>query len=394
MWRRVTMSKLVVTILVFALIHSHRNDVEAKDSNGSRLLNEPAISLSPTTPKPLILQKNETHLNSTRKSRFLPTLSFLTGLGLGSIAGTVALDPSFIPAGNYSFISKLITTTKAPPTDLDLNFGSSELFPLANIPPSNIYNPNYPYILALSTNALLNKTLRSVQETLQKLNAQLKGKETVNEEQVAQSSDEVDQVEEEESNDVSVYRDKDDYVVVNRTTLKDIVKASIAEQIESGNQILLKQARPPRLPFTTVNPTTESITEDETTLTTEDTNNMITTQIPSSTWQPYNGWYYGGQSQNISGVDITSGTYGPPIQPVYPVYPPHSEVYPASPPVFEPAPFYQDHHPEYYETYPGSVGGLNGISDSYPYYDHFARGRKFSSRGSKDLGGFVPLKKI
>ncbi|XP_063995281.1 uncharacterized protein LOC135172817 [Diachasmimorpha longicaudata] len=373
------MSKIIVTILVYVLMQSLQNDVEGTDDNGFWQLNETTAPVTLPIPKPIILLKNETRQNSTRKSRNFSGLSFWTGLGLGSIAGAAALDSTLNLPGNFNRISKLATTTEAPPNDLDLSFGSSEFLPLPNISPSSISNLNYAYIIAMRTNALLNKTLRSVQDAIKELKGQLDEKVREDEEQLSQSSEEV----------VQVDAANDDYVVVNRTTLQDIVKASIAEEIANSNEILLKQVSrqdPTRKP-----PGGDNVT-DPAPPTTEVTTDMTTTPIPSSTWQDPSGWYYGGQSQNISGVDLTSVTYSPTIQTVYPPYPPLSEIYPASPPIYAPVAF-QEHHPDYYESYPTYNGGFNGISDSHPYYSHFPNSRKFSLRDSKDLGGFVPVKK-
>lgn len=51
--------------------------------------------------------------------------------------------------------------------------------------------------------------------------------------------DNVNDVLDEESNDLSVYKAKNNYVVANYTTLRDIVRSSIAEEIVRNNLIFV-----------------------------------------------------------------------------------------------------------------------------------------------------------
>uniref|UniRef100_A0A0C9RA23 Uncharacterized protein n=1 Tax=Fopius arisanus TaxID=64838 RepID=A0A0C9RA23_9HYME len=385
--QRLTMSKLVAAILIFLLINNHPNDAEGRDVEDplrqQNKTNQPSLYKIPET---MVLLKNKTYVNVTRKPRFLSGLSFLTGLGLGSIAGAAALnDPALLTVANYNIIPRLSTSTTTttttmatPPTNLDLNINSSDFFPLARVPEANIHSSNYPYVLALSTNVLVNKTLRSVHQALQELQAQFERKQIV---------DDVDDVENEEPNNLSMYRNKDDYVVVNCTTLRDIVRASIAEQTAKDNQNFFKQAKPVVPSNTPTEPpqTDETTVQYSTTPATDTTTTMVTT-TPSNLplIQPqFDGYYYGSQSSNISGVDITSEIYAPPAQQIYSLYPP----------VFGSISFYPDHRPDHYETYHGASSGFNGISESYPHYENYGRSRKFpSARESKDSKGFILTK--
>ncbi|KAK0096282.1 hypothetical protein PV326_005891 [Microctonus aethiopoides] len=353
---------------------------------------EISTKINPTSP-PNPNHQSKIHLipqnipqptKNKRQGKIFSDLSFLTGLGIGSLA-TSAIIPS---------------KTKS----------------------SSINEPNL-YNISQSTNHLLNEAVKSMQEIVEQLKTRFPTKETINMEPslpqpIPSSSlsstsminnrpmltfnneaiDDSNQID--GTSDIRVFKKADDqFTVLNCTALKEIIRETIKENNVYNEQ---RQATP------SDDMETSSVTTDSS----KDTTTMLT--IPDSTTQQqrpqinatteYPG-YYGGNSQNISGISFISGSY-----------PSTSYGYPnmiqninGPLPIYPSEPFHHRYQypPEYYQheiidEYPpdssiNSNHHFSSVPEHWPIYPPYAKARKFSAPGNNKLiggNGFIPLNNI
>ncbi|XP_057325990.1 uncharacterized protein LOC130668023 [Microplitis mediator] len=433
------MTFLQVFILIITF-NAQLIEINSKSLNNSSIIEksqhsnisppvEPKINLSSKSDR----NKSETvkSVGQNRNAKFFYAPSFLTGLGIGSLASSAALASSSSPSNPELLLTASNAVTKRHPRPMTIFMDTNRSLPMPPISSLqdnfNVYDSTYPYI-ALST-SLFDQSLRSIYNMLGHLRSQLAGKETSNDIQKISMNNlnnyEVNNSAEETSNIKVINKDdREQLGIVNRSVLKDVIKESIEEinndlEQRQGTRLNVGNSDVPMV-SKTPEPTVRQ-NNDKTNGTTGDINKngtqMVSTTVPPINTTVHPG-YYGGNPQNINNINLI---------PAIPGLPSHSYGYPneiqyAPPPnIYEygygqghvhghghgPGPGYgqgafnQDYyHPESFYEIPvdhSSSGSFSATTEHWPIYPPYARALKFpnNDKNSKiNTNSFRPSSKF
>ncbi|CAD6234571.1 GSCOCG00001991001-RA-CDS [Cotesia congregata] len=246
-------------------------------------------------------------IGQNRHGKFFYSPSFLTGLGIGSLASSAALSSS---PPMLSPNSEPLSRRNSRPMNMFMDTNQSLPRPQISMPPHSLnpYDANYPYF-ALST-SLFDHSLRSIYSLLENLKNQLANRETSKEPTrvtVKNLNDEINNSAEETSNVKIVSKDDGSHFgVVDRTILKDVIKESIEEINKDLEQRQVVNIR------ATKNNTNITATNEQNQTENTSTNSPVTAPTPISTTESpiitsSKPEYHGGNPQPIHNVNLING---------------------------------------------------------------------------------------